>query len=396
MASYRYTAEDPSGQRTDGHVDASSVEEARRKLEADGLRVLEVMQADSDSTPVPPEERLSSDEARELVESVAQLSAAELPLAPAFHAAAEESDSSRLAQVFTYLAGQLQRGQSLEAALEGSHTALPAHVTRLIQAAVKTGQLGPALAELVEHYRDTKALRQMIRDGLAYPLLVAVLSTTLLALILAFVVGGFRDIYNDFGVELPTMTVAVLAFRELGGLLLPIVLGVLVFLILLLRGTLGRTSWHRAVSAMPMIGPLWHWLCLMEWIGLVRVLLRNGMTLLDALRFSAQGVDNANVTQVSQSLAESVARGRTLSQAMAAERRVPATLVPLVHWGEHTGALDDSLELGCEMLEDRVRMRAFWLHAAFPPVLFISIGCAILAVVTALFLPFIKLMSSLT
>ncbi len=396
MVSYRYTAEDPSGERTDGHVDASSVEEARRKLEDDGLRVLEIIQADSDATPAPPEERLSRDEAQELVENVAHLSAAELPLSPAFRAAAEETDSPRLAQVFSYLADQLEQGQSLEDALKSSSSALPSHVTRLIQAAIQTGQLGPALTELVEHYRDTSALRQTIRDGLAYPLMVACLSTALLAFILAFVVGGFSGIYNEFEMELPAITIAVLAFREIGGLLLPAVLLVLVFLVLLLRGKLGQSGWHRFVSLIPVLGPLWHWLCLMEWIGLVRVLLRNGMTLLDALRFSAEGVSNANVTHVSQSLAESVARGRTLSQAMASERRVPATLVPLVHWGEHTGALDDSLELSCEMLQDRVRMRAFWLHAALPPILFISIGCAILAVVTALFLPLINLISCLT
>ena len=178
--------------------------------------------------------------------------------------------------------------------------------------------------------------------------------------------------------------------------LLPLVLFLIVFLLLLLRGTLGRAGWHRFASSMPVVGPLWHWLCLMEWLGLVRVLVRNGMTLLDALRYSADGTSNANVTRISETLAEGVARGRTLSQSMASLRQVPATLVPLVHWGEHVGTLDDSLELSCEMLEDRVRMRAFWLHAALPPILFISIGCAILALITALFLPLIKLVSSLT
>lgn len=380
----------------DGHVDASSVEGARRRLEEEGLRVLEVIQADSASATLPVAELLSPEETQELVENVAQLSAAELPLAPAFRAAAEESDSPRLARVFASLADQLERGQSLEDALAACPAALPSHVTGLVQAAIQTGHLGPALTELVEHYRDTGALRQTVRDGLAYPLLVACLATAVVGFILAYVAGGFRKIFDEFGVELPPITVAVFALREIGGLLLPVVLIVIVFLGLLLRGRLGRAGWHRLAGSMPVVGPLWHWLCLMEWIGLVRVLIRNGMPLLDALRFSADGVSNANVTQVSQSLADGVARGRSLSQAMASERQVPATLVPLVHWGEQAGALEDSLELSCEMLEDRVRMRAFWLHAALPPVLFISIGCAVLAVVTALFLPLIKLISSLT
>lgn len=396
MVSYRYIAEDTSGQRVDGHVDASSVEEARQRLEEQGLQVLEVIQADVTGRSAPPEERLTRDEAQEVVESVAQLSAADLPLGPAFRAAAEESDSPRLASVFHYLADALESGQSLEQALENSRSVLPAHVTRMVQAAIQTGRLGPALTELMEHYRDTGVLRQTVRDGLAYPLVVSCLAIVLLASIFFFVVGRFGEIFNEFGVDLPPITIGVLGLRRVGGPLLLIALFVIVFLILVLRGILGRVGWHRLASVMPVVGPLWHWLCLMEWIGLVRVLVRNGMTLLDALRCSADGVPNANVTQIAETLADGVARGRTLSQAMASDRQVPATLVPLIHWGEHAGTLDDSLELSCEMLEDRVRMRAFWLHAALPPILFISIGCGILTVVTALFLPLIKLISSLT
>ncbi|MHB8897269.1 MAG: type II secretion system F family protein [Thermoguttaceae bacterium] len=396
MVSYRYLAENAAGERVDGHADARSVEDARRQLEERGLKVLEVIQADSGWTGPAPQQRLTRDEAQELVENVAQLSAAELPLAPAFRAAAEETDSPRLSRVFSHLATQLERGQSLEQALESSGPALPAHVTRMIQAAIRTGQLGPALTELVEHYRDASALRQMIWDGLAYPLLVATLAVVLLGLIFAYVVGGFEKIYGEFGCELPTMTVALLGLRQISGLLLPAVLLALVLFMLLLRGRLGRGRWHRFISALPVIGPLWHWLCLVEWMGLVRVLLRNGMTLLDALRCSADGVGNANITEISLSLADGIARGRTLSQAMASERQVPAALTPLIYWGERTGALGDSLELGCEMLEDRVRMRAFWLHAALPPILFISIGAAVLALITAMFLPLINLLTSLT
>ncbi len=396
MVSYRYIAEDSSGERVDGHVDANSVEEARRLLEDEGLQVLEVVQADSAAGSLPPKEQLTREEAQEVVESVAQLSAAELPLGPAFRAAGEESDSPRLARVFFYLANELERGQAIEEALESSRSVLPNHVTRMVQAAIATGQLGPALTELMEHYRDASALRQTVRDGLAYPLVVACLSIALLGGILALVVGRFEDIFNEFGVDLPAITIVVLWFREIAGLLLPVVLLLLVFLMLLLRGSLGRPGWHRLASSMPVVGPLWHWLCLMEWIGLVRVLIRNGMTLLDALRSSADSVSNANVTRISESLADGVARGRTLSQAMASERQVPATLVPLVHWGEHIGTLDDSLELSCEMLQDRVRMRAFWLNAALPPILFISIGFAVMALVAALFLPLFKLISSLT
>ena len=404
MVSYRYTAHDPEGRRVDGHVDAESVEEARLRLEQEGFRVLEVMETETSSPDAAPEDsgdaapagRLSRDDAQELAENVAQLSAAGLPLSPGFRAAGDESDSPALAQALHYLADQLDRGRPLDDVLESSKEFMPAYVSGLIGAAARTSQMGPALTELMEHYRETNALRYDIWRGLAYPLLVAGFATVVLYSILANVVGDFEKIFIDFDADLPFMTVALLWWRKPGLVLLPAIPVGLVTIAILARWRLGSAGWRRCVASVPVVGPLWHWLGLLEWIGLLRVLIRCGVTLFDALRLSAEGVSDENVGQLSRSLAQGIARGRNLSQMIASERRIPASLVPLVRWGEESGDLAEALGMGREMLEERVRIRSLWLKTALPPVLFIGIGCCVTFVVGALFLPLISLISCLT
>ncbi len=63
---------------------------------------------------------------------------------------------------------------------------------------------------------------------------------------------------------------------------------------------------------------------------------------------------------------------------------------------EEAGGLADSLEMGREMLEERVRSRSLWLQTALPPSLFIAIGCSVLLVVGALLMPLAKLIQNLT
>lgn len=396
MISYRYTAEDSQGRPVDGHVDAATVEEARRRLEEKGLRVLEVMEAGSPSGEAPPKGRLTPDEAHELAENVAQLSAAGLPLSPGLRAVGDESESPRLASSLHYLADQLDEGRPLEDVLESSKGLLPAYVTGLIRAANRSSQLGPALTELAELHRDTAALRYGVWRGLAYPLAVAGLGTLLLFLILAFVAGGFERIFDDFDASLPMLTEVFFLWRRLALWLVPLCLAAVIAVATALRWRLGPAGWHRWLASAPVVGPLWHWLCLLEWIGLLRVLVRHGMTLLEALRLSAGGISNVNVSRLSESLAEGVARGRSLSQTIAAERQMPASLVPLVRWGEESGSLAESLSMGREMLEERVRMRSLWLRTALPPLLFIVIGCCVLLVVGALFMPLISLVQRIS
>lgn len=395
MFTYRYIAEDPRGEPVDGQIEAASVDDARQRLEAQGFRVLEVIEIGRPAGEAP-EEILTLEEAREFVDNVAQLSAAELPLGPGLRAAGDESDSPKLARAFYWLADQLDRGRSLEEVLASSAGFLPVHVSGLIRAALESGQLGPALAELVEQHRDAASIRQSIRDGLAYPLLVVGLAVAILTFIVVFVAGGFEDIFDEFGVKLPAVTIIFLKFRHAAAWLLPLVAAAVAAFVLLLRWGLGRAGWHRLAGSAPVFGPIWQWLSLLEWMGLLRVLIRNGMPPFDALKLSAAGTSNANVSRLALALAEAVARGRSLSQAIAAERQLPASLLPLIRWGEQAGGLVESLAMGCEMLEDRVRMRSFWLHAALPPLLFLTIGCVVLFVIGALFMPLVSLISSLS
>ena len=81
---------------------------------------------------------------------------------------------------------------------------------------------------------------------------------------------------------------------------------------------------------------------------------------------------------------------------MASGHEWPAFLVPLIRWGEETGTLADALGAGREMLEERVRMRSLLLQMALPPVLFIAIGCLVLFLVGAMFMPMLSLIQGLS
>jgi type II secretory pathway component PulF len=85
-----------------------------------------------------------------------------------------------------------------------------------------------------------------------------------------------------------------------------------------------------------------------------------------------------------------------LSQLVAETRRVPASLVPLLRWGEQTGALADALAAGRAMFESRVTARAWLLRSILPPSLCVLIGAAFLLLVMALFLPMISLLQALS
>jgi type II secretory pathway component PulF len=340
--------------------------------------------------------RLMDGEAEQLAAQVAQLSAAQLPLASGLRAAADECDSGRLAAAAYWLAEQIDQGRRLEDVLTSSPQLFPRHVCGLMAAAVRTGRLGSALSELLEHQRAAGALRRSVMTGLAYPLVVASLGLTILLFITVYLGGVFERMFNDFRLKLPLTTELFFWWRDVG---LWILAGFAVLVLLAagaLRVRLGRARWQHLLTTLPVIGPLWHWSGVVEWSSLLRVLTEHQVPLLESLRLAAEGISNAHVGQMSLELAGGIARGRSLSQMLAAGHEWPAFLVPLVRWGEETGTLAEALGAGREMLEERVRTRSLLLQMALPPVLFIAIGCLVLFLVGAMFMPLVGLIQGLS
>jgi len=390
MATYRYTARDADGNEVAGQIEASSLDDARLRLREQGLQVLDVSPTDTER-----QRRLSSTEAEELTERIAQVSASSLPLAPGLRAAATESANPRVEVALRSIADQIEQGRSLEDILAASDQLVPRHIGGLLAAAARTGKLGDALLELVEHQRSAHALRRSVAGGFAYPLLVVCLATVVLASIIIFVGSNFERMFEEFQFELPLPTMVFFWYRDIGLWLIAggIAIGLLTAVVIRMRR--GRAGWLRLVATVPLLGPLSRWSGFAEWSSLLSVLTRNQIPLPEALRLAGDGVSNDYVGGISHWLADGAEKGQTVWQMLSTTRQTPSSLIPLLRWGEEKGMLADAFDTGRELLESRVRVRSLLLQSVLPPFLFIAVACCALFVVSALFLPLYTMVQGL-
>jgi type II secretory pathway component PulF len=256
--------------------------------------------------------------------------------------------------------------------------------------------LGEALFDLVEQQQSLQTIRRGILDGLLYPLIVLVMAMAVLLLVGYFATEFICETMNGFGLVLPMATQLLLWWRETGWLILgPAILGFVVVAVAC-RWIFGRARSQHVLSTMPLFGSMWHSTAVAEWSGLLSILLKHQVPLPDALRLAGHGIQNSHIGGISLRLADGVARGRLLSQMMVTFRAIPSSLIPLVEWGEQSGALGESFRVGREMFERRVRMRAALIQFIVPPLLFIWIGCTVLFVVVAVCIPMVSLLGALS
>ena len=132
-----------------------------------------------------------------------------LPLPPML-AAAERGETGRLATKLRRLRQKLEDGAAIGAALDQALPGLPARAIGLIAAAERNGSLAATLARLVrELRRKPQAHGDPSRAILLrwYPLVLLLGLSTTLGMFAIFVMPKYQQIFNDFGVALPKITV---------------------------------------------------------------------------------------------------------------------------------------------------------------------------------------------
>jgi type II secretory pathway component PulF len=354
------------------------------------------MTSRSDDKPdAPRSDRISSEDAAELAGRVVGLVRANLPLAPGLRAMAAEMGRGRLAPMLTRIAGRLETGMSLEAAVEAEGERFPPHVGGLIIAGARSGRLAEVLEQLVALRHHRGELRRRVWGALAYPAILLGVVSLLYVLFGLAVIPHFARIFRDFGTELPRLTTLVMGLSD-GGVW--IFLGVLAACAttLLALGTVPGPPWTRRVLyAIPLLGPLWRWLRLVEFSRLMALLLDEQVCLPEALRLAGRALRTPGLAAGCRSAADHVEAGGSLADCIGRMWQFPASMRPLVAWGQQTSNLAEAFRAAAEVFEGRVRVYTALVESVLPPIVFFVAIASVGVLIVSLFMPMVSIMQYL-
>ena len=104
------------------------------------------------------------------------------------------------------LASSLEGGLSLDKAIAAQGRRLPAHLAGLVKAGERTGRTGEILGRFAGYVQVGVDVRRQLWLNLSYPIIATILAVALLLFVLRYIVGGFDEIFRDFGIPLPTLS----------------------------------------------------------------------------------------------------------------------------------------------------------------------------------------------
>jgi type II secretory pathway component PulF len=324
-----------------------------------------------------------------------------LPLETGLRALSEEAPSRRMRRLLRKMSDELARGTPPDEVLSRPRRGLPNYLRGLIKAGVQSGQLGAFLEQFLSSLRRRREAALSFWAMMAYPLLLVPFAFLIGMALLGWIVPQFREIFEDFGVEVPQITLAVVALSSrpvVIGLFVgvPAVLLAAVLLIAVGRFIPGHATRLRLFQRIPLIGTQSRMRGLAEFCSLLGLLVSGRIPLPDALRMTGSAVHDANLQQGARRLAARVEQGESLEAAALGLPHISRELKSLFRWERRGAAFGDILLRSGEVYASRSRVQAGLIIMALQPMIFVAVAMFIGIVVLALFMPLVKLLNELT
>lgn len=398
MSQFRYEAVDPSGVFRVGIISAGTIKQAIDELSAHGFHVRRVEPARNEEEALEItdfSQPLTEDSARSVAQFLSDAIDAELPLEPALRAAAEEAPRSER-RVLLQVADRIAQGKSVEQAFMEAGEALPSHLLALILAGLEGGDLPRLLSSYLTLSRQRAEVRRPLLISFAYPVALFVGSAAIIILSLIFIVPQFEKIFDDFGSNLPFMTVALIAISQFVRSFWWPMLATLAFigLAIALYWFLIRQRGLKLTS-LPLLDLFIRAADWGQFCALLGLLIEGRQPLPRALRLAAASATTIRVRSSMLAVADDVEQGLTPWEATSS-RPIPGPIRQVFRWAYRPATFTEALAGLSELYVKRARFSAALLGIVLEPFALIFVASTIGFIVIALFLPLIKLLNDLS
>jgi type II secretory pathway component PulF len=313
---------------------------------------------------------------------------------------AEEASAPWAKSAFRGIAARLDRAVPWQEAIQ--RASLPAFLRGVFAIAERTGSIEQVIVEYLAGSRRTRRARRRVIGALLYPCLLLIAAGGLALGIFTIVIPPFKVMFDDFGVELPGMTMTLIRISDLlvatwvwWAAALSIVSFILVGIFLSTSLPLAAPV-IRGLQAIPIIGTASLLAGASEFCVLLGMLVRAHIPLPEALRLTARGLRDANLRAGCMRLAKQVEAGESPAYAASILPHFGPRLVQLLRHTDHEKSFGQILKAHGELFAIQAEAQAGIGVVWMQPILLIIVGLLGGLVVISLFLPLVKLLNELS
>ncbi len=421
MGTFAYEALNAAGKPQKGTIEASSSDDAIQRIKSQGFFPTSVREQkvkksviadDTSKAKKKPKKGLSFGKvkAKQLTLFTRQLSTlqdAGLPLLRSLQILEGQQRPGLMKNTLLGVCEDVEGGASLSDAF----TKHPKCFDRLYCKMVNAGEIGGVLdiilQRLATFMEKSQSLKRKIKGAMIYPIVVVIIAALILTFIMIFIIPKFQEIFADFGVALPMLTVMLINSsswvaginpgQKIGGwvflLIAPFV--IFIFFKLIRKSGPGRAITDWILIKLPIFGPLVKKSTIARFTRTLGTLISAGVPILEAILITRDTSGNAVFEKALNKVHDSIREGETFADPLRESKTCDAIVVNMIDVGEETGEMDTMLLKIADNYDEEVDVAVGSLLKLIEPLMVVVLGGIVGTIVVAMFLPLVAMINSL-
>lgn len=421
MPKFQYEAMNQAGQEVKDEVEANSTEEALTKIRGLGFFPTKIRQkggkkvgpkgADNKDAAGKKKGKtaggLGSVSTKQVTQFTRQLSTlqdAGLPILRSLRILEQQQKPGLLRVIIRNVADDVEGGATLSEAMARQPKAFDRLYCNMVAAGEAGGVLDVILQRLADFMEKAQRLKRKVVGAMIYPIVVITFAVLIVSGIMVAVVPKFKEIFKDFGAQLPALTVMLMGISEWfvdgtppGWVVIfisPVVF--VLFVKLLKKSQGGRYAVDVAKLKIPVMGQILAKTAVARFTRTLGTLISAGVPILEALTIAKDTCGNEVYAKALGTVHDSIREGESFANPLRAARVCDSIVVNMIDVGEETGDLDKMLMKIADNYDEEVETLVAGLVSLLEPIMVVILGGIVGFIVVALFLPLVTLINSVS
>jgi type IV pilus assembly protein PilC len=387
---YGWEGKDKAGKIVKGQMRSAGEASVSAQLRRQGITVTKIKKSASGRG------KVSDKDITLFTRQLATMLKSGVPLLQAFDIVGKGHDNPAVARLLFDIKTDVETGSSLEQSFRKFPLYFDDLYCNLLGAGEAAGILDTLLDRLATYKEKILAIKSKIKSALFYPISIMVVAFVITAIIMLFVIPAFKELFKNFGADLPTPTLVVMAisdffvawwwaiFSILGGT-------VYGFFYAWKRNKAMQRRMDQLMLKIPIFGPLVRKASIARWSRTLATMFAAGVPLVEAFDSVAGASGNAVYFDATKAIQREVTSGSSLTVAMQNTNVFPSMVLQMVSIGEESGSLDSMLSKVADFFEAEVDDAVDALSSLMEPIIMVVLGTLIGGMVVAMYLPIFKM-----
>lgn len=394
MKHFTYLAKTHSGKITKGSIEAKDQKAAAEAIEAQSLTPISVKEETSlnifeklnEISTIPSSEKVM------FSKQLATLIGAGIPISQSINILGTQTENKRLKRALIEIGADIEGGLSLSSAMEKHPTIFNSLFVNMIRSGEMGGTMDQALERMAEEIEKEHELVAKIRGAMAYPSVILIAMFGVVIYMITNIIPQIGKIFTDMGGKLPGSTLFLMSLSKIfasWGIFIVIALVAIIYGYrrALKTNVKFRYFIHLAILKTPIFGKI------VKKVNISRItrtfgsLLSSGVAVLEALKVTADAVQNEVYKKELRVVAEKVKNGSTIAEPLKKSKFFPMIVSQMISVGEETGTLDKILKKLTDFYEREVDNTVKSLSSIVEPLMMIIIGVMVGFIVISVISP---------